>query len=248
MNSRMPLLSTNDSSDRVQHDIARGLEQRRQRRGSPRRRTTDRARRSGERCGAPSTAPRGIRRRPPEKTVRNGPGQNNQTRDRSSLSSGCVGFPCRGNDMGPPTRRRDTWQRSSNPSMWPSRCARPTINGPSSRNSRSSWADVEARARRSSDTRAPLGGRGQPASSREWDAEITEQHPDHRVAWTAHQWPGWPGRRRHASIPLERLPTAGHGPAGLAAPDGLTGALGRQRSSALDDRQGQEGSRACSRT
>ena len=34
-------------------------------------------------------------------------------------------------------------------------------------------------------TRACIGSRRSVAQEQEWDAEITEQHPEHRVAWKA---------------------------------------------------------------
>ena len=59
----------------------------------------------------------------------------------------------------------------------------PTTSGHSSSRSRCSWTGSSAWSRKS-DTElhwvAEVAG-----TKREWDAKITEQHPDHRVAWKA---------------------------------------------------------------
>ena len=68
---------------------------------------------------------------------------------------------------------------------------------------------------------AEIGG-----EKREWDAEITEQHPDHRVAWKALDQDG-PERR--SDIPqARRLPHQGDGADGLRA-RGDQGVSGKRR-------------------
>ena len=59
---------------------------------------------------------------------------------------------------------------------------RRTTSGPSSSTSRSSWTGSSRSLRPT--TAHPLGDQDRRAS-REFDAEITEQHPDERVAWTS---------------------------------------------------------------
>jgi uncharacterized membrane protein len=56
------------------------------------------------------------------------------------------------------------------------RCTRPIISGRSSRSSRALWKGWKRSA--SSTSGGSIGGRVE-----EWDAVITEQHPDERIAW-----------------------------------------------------------------
>jgi hypothetical protein len=71
-------------------------------------------------------------------------------------------------------------RRSSSRSRWTPLSAPSTTSGPSSRSSRASWR--ASRRSQHDDTHlhwvAEFGG-----SRHEWDAEITEQKPDERVAW-----------------------------------------------------------------
>ena len=66
------------------------------------------------------------------------------------------------------------------------------------------------------DTRTPLGDQHRGVE-REFDAEITEQHPDERVAWTQHRWRCQACRRGHLPPPQRHL-DPGDGPDRLASP------------------------------